>query len=87
MVEAHETGLVAEALEAEEQTMGKTSADLATAVEGASDDTRWEMWGAIAGNACIEIPAKIAGSLDNDRVAATVATEWTGKVELAPPRQ
>lgn len=54
----------AEAMKAEEENMGKTGAELATAIGRASDDEGREMSGSIVGGTCIETSAKAAGADD-----------------------
>lgn len=68
----------AEATEAEQKTMSKTDAEPAIAVEGALDNTEKEARRTIAGGACIEMPAKMASTVDTGQVVTTVAA---GKTE------
>lgn len=81
---AEEVGREAELIGAEEKTIGKTGAELATAIRRASGEARREMWGTIIGGAWIEKPAKMMVRVDIGQVAATVAAGRTEGDEWAP---
>lgn len=85
-VEAEETGKDEEIAGGEEVAKGRNGTKLATAVVVTSDDIGREMWGTVAGDAQVKIPAEIANKEDIDRVAATVAARmtvwiWNGATE------